>query len=391
MRYPVNWEIVKLSDICDIKIGKTPARKTPGFWKDGIYPWLSISDMNQGRMISNTKEKITEYAAKKTKINLVPQNTLLLSFKLSIGKVGITAIPMFTNEAIAALTNISKKATTEYLYWVLKSINLEEGIDRAAKGKTLNKKKLAEIEIPLPPLPEQKRIAAILDKADALRNKRKKSIAKLDELLRSVFFDMFGDPVTNTMGWEYANLSSIGSVVTGNTPPRKKADYYGNYIEWIKSDNLNTEEYIITKASEYLSEEGVAVARTAPQGSILVTCIAGSPNCIGNLGYADRPVSFNQQINAFTPNDIDRTYFYYSLLKYSKKLIQRASTNGMKGLVSKSSFSSIQVIVPPPSLQDEFIEIFKKINNQRILLKKQLLKNYNLFISLQQHAFRGEL
>lgn len=348
--------------------------KNQDYQFEGLIPII-----DQGKTLVGGYTDNPEYKFNKAKLPVIVFGDHTKNFKYIDQPFAMGA------DGIKILKPTSDKYYEKYLYHYLRQVRLTSG------GYDRHYKYLIRISIPIPSLSEQKRIAAILDKAEALRDKRKKSIAKLDELLQSVFLDMFGDPVTNTMGWEHANLSSIGSVVTGNTPPRKKADYYGNYIEWIKSDNLNTEEYIITKASEYLSEEGVAVARTAPQGSILVTCIAGSPNCIGNLGYADRPVSFNQQINAFTPNDIDRTYFYYSLLKYSKKLIQRASTNGMKGLVSKSSFSSIQVIVPPPSLQDEFIEIFKKINNQRILLKKQLLKNYNLFISLQQRAFRGEL
>lgn len=162
---------------------------------------------------------------------------------------------------------------------------------------------VSKIKIPLPPLSEQKRIAQILDKADELRQKRQQSIEKLDELLQATFVDMFGDPVTNPKGWKVKKLADLGSIATGNTPPRANPENYGNFMEWIKSDNLNHSFDYATKATEYLSEIGAKKARVVPSGTILVTCIAGSFDCIGNLAIVDREVAFNQQINSLTPND----------------------------------------------------------------------------------------
>ena len=96
------------------------------------------------------------------------------------------------------------------------------------------------LSVPLPPLPEQRRIAAILDQADALRAKRREALAELDSLTQSIFIEMFGDPVVNSMGWDCKPMSEIGRVVTGNTPSREVPDYFGDAVEWIKSDNINT-------------------------------------------------------------------------------------------------------------------------------------------------------
>ena len=104
-------------------------------------------------------------------------------------------------------------------------------MDRAAKGKTLNKAKLKLLRIPLPPLAEQQRIAWILDAADALRTKRREALAQLDTLLQSTFLDMFGDPVTNPMKWDTTTLRKVGQVITGNTPSRRRPEYYGEVIE----------------------------------------------------------------------------------------------------------------------------------------------------------------
>lgn len=187
----MSWPTVALSDVCEINVGRTPARANPAFWGPG-QSWLSIADMNQGRLIQHTKEQITQLAAKACK--LVEPGTVLLSFKLSIGKVGIAARPVFTNEAIAALPiKRPDLLHTEYLAYALDALDLGHGSNRAAMGATLNKAKLREIQIPLPPLVEQRRIAAILDEADALRAKRRQTLALLDDLTQSIFLDMFGN------------------------------------------------------------------------------------------------------------------------------------------------------------------------------------------------------
>lgn len=247
------------------------------------------------------------------------------------------------------------------------------------------------LEIPLPSLAEQKRIAGILDEADELRTRRRESLAQLDALLRSIFLEMFGDPVTNSKEWELDKIGSLGQVITGNTPSRKHPDYYGDTIEWIKSDNINDPSYILTKAAEFLSKEGMRVARLAPAGSILVTCIAGSPSCIGNSAIADREVAFNQQINAFIPGERLILWYAFGLLMFGKRLVQLASTNSMKGMVSKSAFSNIRIPVPPLKLQAKFAELATTSEALKVHYLTQLTELDTLFASLQSRAFRGEL
>lgn len=242
----------------------------------------------------------------------------------------------------------------------------------------------------LPPLPEQRRIAALLDRAEALRAKRRAALAQLDALTQSLFLDLFGDPVTNPKRWPRKPLVEIGNVITGNTPPRANPGYYGTHIEWAKSDNINTPHYYLTKATEGLSESGKAVARTAPAGSILVTCIAGSPECIGNAAMTDREVAFNQQINAFVPISGD-VHFLYAQMRVGKTLIQAASTAGMKGMVSKGRFERILLIFPPIELQCEFSRRVTAVEKLKTSQRASLAALDALFASLQYRAFRGEL
>ena len=146
------WESLPLGKLCEVNIGRTPARDRQDYWGHGNL-WLSIADMNQGRILETTKERITDVAVCECNCRLVEVGTVLLSFKLSIGKVGIASVPLFHNEAIASLPiRDTSRLLPDYLYWALQTIDLTHGLDRAAKGLTLNKAKLLEIKLPIPPL-----------------------------------------------------------------------------------------------------------------------------------------------------------------------------------------------------------------------------------------------
>ena len=283
---------------------------------------------------------------------------------------------------------------SNYAQWLIRSAGfrgrLSNFINKAVNQASVSIGNLITISVTVPPLEEQRRIAAILDKADALRQKRRTALQKLDSLTQSIFLDMFGDPVTNSKGWRLIPIEEIGTVVTGNTPSREHPEYFGDTIEWVKSDNLNTPHYYITRSAEGLSEIGRTVARTAPSSSILVTCIAGSPSCIGNAAMTDREVAFNQQINALIPKEGD-PHFVYAEILLAKKRIQGASTNGMKGMVSKSRFEKILLPFPPIEMQQSFARRSLDLQKMQAMSSSSLDMFENLFDTLQNRAFRGEL
>lgn len=300
---------------------------------------------------------------------------------------------VYSNHFIRIRTNRSKLEPGFLARWLTAQQQVgrfELMCNKWVNQASVRREDLLNLALPLPPLPEQRRISAILDKADALRAKRSEAIVKQDQLLQSLFLEMFGDPVTNPKGWPIVALSSYGIVATGNTPPRSNAENYGTGIEWIKSDNLNTPHDYVTKADEQLSDMGERTARVVSSGSVLVTCIAGSLSCIGNLAITDRRVAFNQQINAITPHSAPSEFLYF-LLKTAKPLIQGASTNGMKGMVNKSKFCAIQVPIPPIELQKEFSRNFLEMHKLRSLADAALAKQETLLAGLQQRAFEGNL
>ena len=282
----------------------------------------------------------------------------------------------------------------DFLYHYFVSDFFQKQKNRLSIGatqKAINNERFKEILIPELSLEDQQRIGKILNRSDILRQKRKQAVELLDDYLKSVFLEMFGDPVTNPKKIRKAKIREMGTVFTGNTPPREILDNYGSFVEWVKSDNINNNSHYLTKATEFLSEIGSQKARIVPSGSVLVTCIAGSLSCIGNAGMADRTVAFNQQINAIVPNSETEQIFLYAQILYNKELFQNASTNSMKGMLNKSKFSEIELLKPDTLLQRKYSSLFSRTESIKQKMIAQSKKLEDQFQVLMQKAFKGEL
>ena len=260
------------------------------------------------------------------------------------------------------------------------------GLVNGATRQKLTQADMRKMEIPLPPLDEQRKIAAVLDKVSDLIAKRHQQLDKLDEMVKARFAEMFGDPVGNPMGWEKIALGKRCDIVTGNTPSRADPENYGNFIEWIKSDNINTPAVLLTEAQEYLSETGFHKCRFVEAGSLLMTCIAGSINCIGNVAVTDRRVAFNQQINAIVPKQDDVLYLYWLML-LSKPAIHSTINMALKGILSKGQLSQMAFPFPPLELQNQFSVFVKKTEKTKATISRSLEKLETLKKALMQEYF----
>jgi len=207
---------VRLGEVFDLQMGKTPARANAAYWGGG-HKWISIADIgNADLYISDTKETISDLAVQDSGIRPIPKNTLIMSFKLSIGKVAITAEEMYSNEAIMSFRDIGKcEFDLHYLFHQFKNKDWSNGTNKAVMGATLNKATLKNHEILIPPLAEQKRIAGVLDKISVMKRNAEARVQKLDLLVKSRFVEMFGDPVTNPKGWSIARIEEFADVKIG--------------------------------------------------------------------------------------------------------------------------------------------------------------------------------
>lgn len=388
----MSWSTAALDDLCEIDVGRTPARKEPQFWGPG-EPWLSIADMGQGRTITTTKEQIT--AAGAARGRQVARGTVLLSFKLSIGKVARAGMPLYTNEAIAALpVKRPDRLDEAYLCRALESLDLAVGSNRAAMGNTLNKSTLKQIQIPLPPLPEQRRIAAILDHADAVRAKRRQVLTHLDGLTQSIFNDMFGDPIANPSAapvqalreWidparpiTYGILKP-GPDIDGGVPYVRVADMQDRGIRAAGVRRTTT-----TIANEYRRS-------TLRPGDLLMS-IRGH---VGRFAFVPDwldGANITQDSARLAVADPDAAIYVRAAMEsphVQHWMARRTKGAAVQG-INLGDLRELPLPSPPHALLRNFAARIRATEAQRAASLRTLGPVDEIFASLQYRAFRGEL
>jgi len=294
-----------------------------------------------------------------------------------------------------AVVRPNENCSADYLVSYLRSEYFEREKARLCSGAiqpAITNEGIQDLSIPCPVINDQIRIAHLLGKVEGLIAQRKQHLQQLDDLLKSVFLEMFGDPVRNEKGWDKPPLHAFGKISTGNTPPRNDPTNYASaHIEWIKTDNIAADAVFVTKAAEHLSEAGAKRARTVEAGALLVACIAGSVESIGRAALTDRKVAFNQQINAIQPGpEVDST-FLYALFKLGRSYIQSHASKGMKKILTKGDFEQIRMIRPPFDLQREFAAVAGQIDTLAGRYRESLTDHEILYAALSQSAFNGDL
>lgn len=361
------WETVELGQIFTLKYGKA----------------LKTADRNGGSIPVIGSSGIVGWHDS----SIVDKPTLVVGRKGSIGSLTLTKGESWPIDTAYYVDINLEKVDLKWLTYRLSGFNLK-ALNRAAAVPGLNRDDVYRLRTALPPLEQQRHITSILDEADAIRTNRREQLGCLDELVRALFFENFGNPLLNSR-FKRLSIDKLAKVVTGNTPSRSQSSNYGEGIDWVKSDNLGAQ--YITNADEQLTEIGKRKSRVAPTGSVLVCCIAGSRRSIGRASIANKEVAFNQQINAILPSAALDPIFLYSQLLVAPELVRRKSTGGMKGLVSKSAFASIEILVPPKHAQEAFSSKVAEIRAERDRVERALEADEELFAALQHRAFRGEL
>ena len=272
-----------------------------------------------------------------------------------------------------------------YLYYAVKNMHLEKYYTGATIPHIYFKDYQKE-KFNLPDIYKQNEVVEVLEIIEKITEKRNAQLNDLDTLIKARFVEMFGDPRFNEYNFEKKMLRDTCKVVTGNTPSRAVDEYYGDYIEWIKTDNIVSGQLTPTMASESLSEEGMQVGRTVDENAILMACIAGSVASIGRVCVTDRKVAFNQQINAIVPQEYN-TLFLYTLLQISKDYLVEEINMALKGILSKSRLEEKTFIVPPMEVQDEFADFVTQVDKLKVAVQESLDELQTLFDSLMQQYF----
>ena len=261
-----------------------------------------------------------------------------------------------------------------------------DGLINGATRKKLTQAAMRKMQIPFRSIKEQMHIVDELNRTIKIKEKRQEELNLLDNLIKARFVEMFGEPRINPNKYPTKMIKDTCIVITGNTPSRKVDEYYGDAIEWIKTDNIVSDLLYPTVASESLSDSGKAVGRTVDAGAILMACIAGSVASIGRVCITDREVAFNQQINAIVPKEYD-VRFLHALLQISKDYLVEDINMALKGIMSKSKLEEKEFIVPSMEEQVGFAEFVEQVNKSKVVVQKALDEAQLLFDSLMQEYF----
>ena len=380
--------MAKLGDVCTIVSGTTPKSNCPEYW-NGDINWVTPVELNDDSdIIYESQRKITEQAVQDSSLKPFPAGTVLLSSRAPIGKVAIAGVEMYCNQGFKNLI-CSNQIFNRYLYHFLKnSTEYLNSLGRGATFKEISKSIVENIEIPLPPLDEQRRIAAVLDKVSDLIAKRREQLDKLDELVKARFVEMFGDPLCNTKNWSCLELTkACKAILGGGTPSKSHPEYFMGTIPWVSPKDMK--QTIINDSIDHITEEAIANSTTnlIPRNSVLMVIRSGILKHTLPVAINNVPVTINQDMKAFVPDNAISTEF----LIYYFKAIEPDVLAGVRGVTADNidfkAFQKRKIIVPPIDLQRQFVIFVKRINISKLTIQQSLDKLEVLKKALMQQYF----
>jgi type I restriction enzyme, S subunit len=395
----MSWKEVKLGDVGEIVSGSTPKTNIENFW-GGSFKWITPAELIRGYNghISQTERTLSEEGFKSSSLKLLPKGSILLTSRAPIGKVAIAGCPMCTNQGFKSIICNEKVIKGEYLYhYLVQQYDKLNDLGRGATFKEISKTIVQNIIIPLPPLEIQKRIVELLDRAQALIDKRKEQIALMDQLIQSLFHDMFGDPVTNPMGWPSRELCSISEIKSGVTKGRKLEGKETVKIPYMRVANVQ---------DGHLNLEDIAEIEVLPkdvttyklQRNDLLLTEGGDPDKLGRGAIWKGEIK-----NCIHQNHIFRVRLFPHVMipEYASRLIgsQRGKRYFLKSAKQTTGIASINMtqlkrcsmLLPPIDLQNTFAERVQQIETQKEAMTTSLHELEDNFNSLMQRTFKGEI
>jgi len=406
---PDGWEVKKLGDICDLSLGKTPYRKDRSYWdteKSTNNVWLSIADMlnTEGKNVSNSKEYISDKAT--TLIKIVRTGTLLVSFKLTLGRLAFAGKDLYTNEAIAALPLKSNNQIDKFfLYHYLNYFDWDKATDGdiKVKGRTLNKAKLKEIDVYYPKaLLEQKRIVGELDNAfeaiDKAKDNAEQNLENAQELFQSKLQSIFdeGKSKVQTGEWQEKTLSDVALVFgrgKSKHRPRNWKGLYGGEYPFIQTGEVRNANKYISEYTKTYNETGLAQSKLWEKGTICITIAAN----IAETSILEFDACFPDSIIGLQVNpiqaDLDFTYY---LLQYFKNELQKlgkgsAQDNINLGTFENKFFPFPKSVIEQKQIVQKLDTISSETTKLEVIYQKKIENLEELKKSVLQKAFSGEL
>ncbi|MBE1138439.1 restriction endonuclease subunit S [Escherichia coli] len=389
---------LKIEDFCSTGSGGTPSRAKPEYYEGGDIPWIKSGDLKDSK-IYEANEYITAAGLENSSAKIVEKDSILIAmYGATVGRLAILGINAATNQAICNIRPDTTIADMKYLYYFLKS-KFSYFVENAVGGAQPNISQglIKSLEVPLPSLDEQKRIADILDKAAGVCQKREQAIKLADDFLRATFLEIFGDPVKNPKGWKKNKIKkgvldiTSGWSATGENIPCKSDEFGVLKISSVTSGIFKPEENKMVDSETILASKKLIFPKkgdllfSRANTRELVAAICMVHQDYDNLFLPDKLWSIKLDHDLLLPE------FFLVLIQNEKirDLLtkQATGTSGSMLNISKNKFEETEIIFPEINVQKYFCNTFrKKINLKEKLIKSNELANES-FNSLSQKVF----
>jgi type I restriction enzyme S subunit len=396
----MTWPKIKLGDVCEIVSGSTPKTGVAEYWNGDVW-WATPKDLSQldSMYLESTEKRITEAGKKSCSTRLLPAGSVLFSSRAPIGHVAINSVPTCTNQGFKSFIPNEGRAHNKYLYfWLRANRKYLDSLGNGATFREVSKTTVERVEIPLPPLPEQKRLAAILDRADELRHVRRQVLARLDELAQSLFLELFGDPATNPKGWDVVPVShcvqrfeggkSIGEVDNGTGKVRVLKVSAVTSLEFRPQESKPLEDDYKAPAEHLVRVGDLLISRANTIELVAATAyVWATPD---GLLLSDKIWRFIWR----EPLKVEPLFvwFLFRNRAFRDELVKGATgTSGSMKNISKEKMLSMPIVLPPLELQQGFALQIEELEAVKARARASLLELDALFASLQSRAFAGEL
>jgi len=382
------WEYKKLGEVCNTSSGGTPSKSHMEYYEGGTIPWLRSGEVAQG-LIYSTELCITDLGMKNSSAKLFPIDTVVIAmYGATVGQVGILKKEMTTNQAICGVFP-NKIFYPMFLFYCLKakkSFFIKDAVGGAQPNISQNL--IKKTEVPVPPLAEQHHIVEELDLLSSIIEKKKAQLNELDNLAQSLFYEMFGDPITNDKGWEVKKIGEIGSVERGAGISKK--DFVDNGLPCIHYGQLHTIFGPTTYTNKtYIPTNLLPKYKIAHPGDVIMAItsedVEGSCKSTAWLGNFDVVVGSDAAIFHHSINGVYISYYTMTKAFYNEKA---KYANGFKVThISAKEIESIPIPLPPVDLQNQFASKIEAIEQQKELIKQSIKEVETLFNSRMDYYF----
>ena len=396
-KLPVDWSIKQLGQVGDIVTGNTPSKKNSDYWSEKSgYMFVKPPNLGTGNIVLSTNEMLTKEGFKKA--NPIPKNSIMVCCIGSLGKIGIAGKELATNQQINSISFYNEIVEFKFGYYF--ALTLKSHMHKIANKaivQIINKTSFSKIEIPIPPLEEQKRIVAKIDtlfaKIDKAISLTEESLKQAKNLLPSVLKEIFDKGKED--GWEEKKLGDIAFLKSGSTPSRSNNSYWDEgTIPWLKSGELN-DVMGIKENSEFITE--IALNETSvklfEKDTLLIAMYGATA---GKLGILSIDATTNQAVCSIQNKKrmFNNHFVFYFLFSIREKIIGD-SFGGAQPNISKTYLENLTLCLPDLSIQEVTVslcnELSLKAKQTQSKLEKQIAYLKQLKSSILSKAFKGEL